>query len=115
MTLRMLFALFSLAALFFASELSAQATVSIAAPAQVPAGNCSQGQTDYVAFGFGASRTSGASSNLTSLTITNTGTAVAADFVRIRLVRDVNTNTTVDAGDVILGTFNSAAGPITFT
>ncbi|CAG1772663.1 hypothetical protein BAC2_02836 [uncultured bacterium] len=89
--------------------------VQVGAPTQVPAGNCSQGQLDFVAMGFGATVTVGVATNLTSVSLSNTGTALPADWVRIRLVRDTNVNTTVDGGDVIVGSINSVAFPITFS
>lgn len=104
-----------LAALFGSLVHAQGSVVQVGAPAQVPAGNCSQGQLDYVALGFGASVAAGSATNMTSLTVSNTGTALAADWVRIRLVRDTNLNTTVDAGDVIVGTVNSTTFPITFS
>lgn len=101
---------------FFAQSLFAQASlVQAGAPAQVPAGNCAQGQLDFVAMGFGATVITGVATNLTSLTVSNTGTALPADWVRIRLVREVTINTTVDGTDVIVGTVNSTTFPITFS
>ena len=99
----------------FASGVAAQSVVQAGAPAQVPAGNCSQGQLDYVALGFGASVITGSATNLTSVTVSNTGTALPADWVRIRLVREVTINTTVDGTDVIVGSVNSTTFPITFS
>ncbi|CAG0983804.1 hypothetical protein PLCT2_02067 [Planctomycetaceae bacterium] len=99
----------------FASGVAAQSVVQAGAPAQVPAGNCSQGQLDYVALGFGASVITGGATNLTSVTVSNTGTALPADWVRIRLVREVTINTTVDGTDVIVGSVNSTTFPITFS
>jgi hypothetical protein len=95
--------------------LLAQSVVQVAAPAQVPAGNCSQGQLDFVAMGFGAAVVSGGATNLTSVSVSNTGTALPADWVRIRLVREVTINTTVDGTDVIVGTVTSTTFPITFS
>lgn len=113
-TSRVVLAICLALASLFATGVAAQSVVQAGAPAQIPAGNCSQGQLDYVALGFGASVITGGATNLTSLTVSNTGTALPADWVRIRLVREVTINTTVDGTDVIVGTVNSTTFPITF-
>lgn len=114
-TSRVVLAICLALASLFATGVAAQSVVQAGAPAQIPAGNCSQGQLDYVALGFGASVITGGATNLTSLTVSNTGTALPADWVRIRLVREVTINTTVDGTDVIVGTVNSTTFPITFS
>lgn len=108
--LLVLLALLSLAPILCAQQ------VFIGSPDQVPANSPAVGQLDYIAFGFGAQKAASAAATVTlmSVTVGNLGTALTSDWVRIRLIKDSNTNATVDAGDIVLSSVQSTSFPVVF-
>jgi hypothetical protein len=84
--------------------------------AQVPVGNVSQGQVDYIPLIFGMVKLgSTAPSNFTGCTIANiagANPAGSSDTVQIRLIHDLNRNGHVDTTDTVVMTQSSPGFPV---
>src|SRR5690606_34036535 len=107
--------------LLFLPCLAAQTAATVyGAGLQPPANNVAQGQVNLVMLGFAVIQVNGATPvNFTGCSVSNLApvatAAGAADTVRVRLMRDLDNNFTVSAGDTVAAEVVAPGFPVSLS
>ncbi len=92
-------------------------TLTLANTSTPATGNIASGTSNATLFGFGLTPTACNNIDISSVSISTSGTAISSDVSNFRLLYDANSNGTADAGEISspIGTVSSISNPLVFS